>query len=105
MEKRLKLHEKLVEAGEPHIPRTQVYFQPPSSLGLKYPCIIYHRSKVINKRSNDSLYDVRTAYEITVVDQDPDSLLLQNIMELAYCEWNDHYVADNLNHDLFTIYI
>ena len=44
------------------------------------------------------------AYEITVIDENPDSEIVKRISMLPKCRFNRHYVSDNLNHDTFTIY-
>ena len=82
-----------------------VYFQPPSTVQLSYPCIIYQRG-VIHRTtfSNDKPYQHRVRYSVTVIDQDPDSVILDKIASLPMCVFERHYTADNLNHDLYNLY-
>lgn len=106
MDKRLELHELLcdvVNITEPDGDR-HVYFQPPESFKIKYPAIIYYRSNIINNYANNSVYKQSTCYELTVIDEDPDSKIVKLISELPRCRFNRHYTSDNLNHDVFTIY-
>lgn len=81
-----------------------VYFQPPESVKLKYPCIVYQRSRIDNQYASDTIYTQRDSYEVTVIDQDPDSDIVRRVSMLPMCRHNRHFKMDNLNHDVFTIY-
>lgn len=100
MANRLELHELLCET----LGSRQVYFQPPSSIRMKYPAIIYSRSRIGNEFANDSVYNQTYQYSITVIDEDPDSEIVERVSKLPMCSFDRHYTADNLNHDTFTIY-
>ena len=39
-----------------------------------------------------------------IIDSEPDTPLFDEISQLKMCLFERHYVADNLNHDVFTIY-
>lgn len=80
-----------------------VYYQPPESLKLKYPAIIYTRSRIGNTHADNSIYRQNNSYELIVVGADPDSALIETISRLPYCRYDRHYVSDNLDHDVFTI--
>ena len=82
----------------------EVYFQPPSSVKMQYPAIVYSRSDIKTVLANDSVYRQLPAYEVTVIDRDPDSDLVWRIAKLPHCSFTRHYTADNLNHDVFTLY-
>ena len=82
-----------------------VYFQPPSSLQLKYPCIVYTRDSIDQEYSNNSKYFLRKRYPITVIDSNPDSSILDKVLSLPYTSFDRHFVADNMNHDIYSIYI
>lgn len=81
-----------------------VYFQPPPDVRMSYPAIVYSRSSIDNKHANDDVYMQDTAYEVIVIDWDPDSDFVTTISRLPRCRFNRHYTKDNLNHDAFTIY-
>ena len=81
-----------------------VYFQPPASVKMKYPAIVYSRKNFDNRFANNSIYKQDTAYEVIVIDRNPDSDLIQKMFTLPYCSYDRHYEADNLNHDVFTLY-
>lgn len=97
---RLQLQELL----ELTINSTNVYFQPPASVKLNYPCVVYSRLKEDTTFANDRPYNKSTGYKVTVIDRNPDSPLLAKIADLPMCGFDRHYTADNLNHDVYTIY-
>ena len=81
-----------------------VYFQPPASVKMQYPAIVYSRSNIDNAHADNSVYKQEYAYEITVIDRNPDSEIVKKVSRLPRCRFNRHYPSDNLNHDVFTIY-
>jgi len=81
-----------------------VYFQPPSNVDLEYPCIIYERSNSETIFADNKPYMYQLAYKITVIDQDPDSEILDKVASLPMCVFDRHYIAGNLNHDVYIIY-
>lgn len=99
MNRRFELHEILKTA----LGNSNVYFQPPESLKLKYPAIIYALDRIDNSYADDLTYITNRAYSVTVVDKDPDSEIVDRVAELPMCKFNRRYAADNLNHTVFTI--
>lgn len=97
---RLKLHE--IFCGV--LGSRNVYYQPPESVKLKYPAIIYSRSNIENTFADDSVYSQSHAYQIIVIDENPDSEYVEQISKLPKCRFDRHYESDNLNHDVFTLY-
>lgn len=100
MADRLGLHEILCNA----LGTRNVYYQPPESIKMKYPAIVYSRNDIANRFANDSVYMQSVSYEVIVIDENPDSSIVKRIAMLPKCRFNRHYVSDNLNHDVFTIY-
>lgn len=81
-----------------------VYFQPPSNVHMKYPAIVYSRSRIANDHANDNVYKQSFSYDLTVIDSNPDSEIVIKISQLPMCRHDRHFKSDNLNHDVFTIY-
>ena len=81
-----------------------VYFQPPETVKLKYPCIIYSRDIIRNLNANDKAYKINEGFSVTYIDKDPVSEIPMVLAALPLCSFDRHYVADNLNHDVFTIF-
>jgi len=100
MDRRLELHEILVTLLESE----NVYFQPPESIQMNYPCIVYNRDGKDEKFANDKLYFGKKRYSITVIDVDPDSEIPDKVAELPLTSFNRHFTTDNLNHDVYSIY-
>lgn len=100
MNRREELHEILCEA----LGSRNVYFQPPESVKMKYPAIVYSRDDIDNSFANNSVYMRSLAYSVTVIDSDPDSEIVDKVSKLPRCQYDRHYKSDNMNHDVFTIY-
>lgn len=100
MGSRLELQADLERLAE----SKNVYYQPPASVHMKYDAIVYSRKNIENVFANNSVYKQHDAYEIVVIYRHPDSELPRKISKLPMCSFDRHYVADNLNHDVFTLY-
>lgn len=106
MGSRLDLHEVLCELVNMKAPDgdRHVYFDPPASVQMKYPAIRYTRRNIDPIHANNVIYKTLNSYEVTVIDSDPDSELVNKVLQLPYCSHNRHYKADNLNHDTFILF-
>ncbi len=81
-----------------------VYFQPPESYKMKYPCIVYERSNIRTDSADNRSYQKHKRYTVSVIGHDPDSEIPDRIKDLRYCEFDRHFISDNLNHDVFNLY-
>ncbi len=81
-----------------------VYYQPPESVKINYPAIVYSRSDIDSKYANDKTYINTNCYEIIVIDRKPDNEAIEAILELPHCSFDRHYTSDNLHHDVLTLY-
>lgn len=81
-----------------------VYFQPPPSLMLQYPAIVYRRNEVDTKRADNSPYSQTFGYLVTLIDPNPDSEFISKISKLPLCDFERHYAKNNLNHDVFRLF-
>lgn len=80
-----------------------VYYQPPESVKIKYPAIIYRRNDIDNNFADDIVYMQNYTYQIIVIDADPDSEIVDRVSKLPMCRYDRHYTSDNLNHDIFIL--
>ena len=64
MGSRLKLHEMLKDL----LGSNNVYFQPPPSLMMKYPCIVYERVRINTKFADNIPYQLNKPYQLTYID-------------------------------------
>lgn len=83
---------------------TNVYFQPPATITMKYPCIVYSRSDFTPWFANDQLYINHTKYSVKVIDKNPDSIIPSKVAQLPLCKFDRFYTIDNLNHDVYNLY-
>lgn len=81
-----------------------VYFQPPTNIKMKYPCIKYERDSGSSEFANNVAYRFEQRYAVTVIDRDPDSTLPKKLTELPLCTFDRFYTADGLNHDVFNLF-
>ena len=100
MGSRIDLHNLLVEL----LGSRNVYYQPPENLKLNYPCIVYTRIIDKNKKADNLKYLKDTCYRVTYIDTKVDSPIVDKIYDLNYCEYENHFVSNNLSHDSFKLY-
>lgn len=101
MTSRLDLHNELVGLlGR----ADRVYFSPPPSHVLRYPCIVYVRDQISATHADNSTYQDPIRYQVTLIDPDPDSPFVKAIKRLPYSEHVRFFTTEGLNHDIFNIY-
>lgn len=101
MRSRIEFDEEIREL----IGNTNVYFQPPESIKLKYPCIIYKKVDPFVMRADDRAYNVTTCYDVTIISKNPDYELFDDIIyAFPMCRPGRPYTYDNLYHRTYTIY-
>ena len=99
MNSRLKLHEELVEL----LGSRNVYYQPPESVSMSYPAIVYSKLQIGNKFANNNVYAQSHSYRIIVIDSDPDSIIMEKMSFFKTARFERHYAANGLNHFVFGI--
>lgn len=101
MDRRHLLNSRLVEAaGE-----GRVYFQPKSTTKLEYPCIVYERSRSDTRFADNKPYSVTNRYSLTVMDKSPTGELRRKVEEMPGAAHSTFFVRDDINHDVFDIFI
>lgn len=98
MARRLELHALLKTICD------NVYFQAPESLKMVYPAIRYEVYNIRNIHADNIVYQQMTAYRVTVIDRNPDSMIADAVSKLQYCAFNQFYASEGLNHFVFTLY-
>lgn len=99
MASRLILHEELVAI----LGTRNVYYQPPESIKMKYPAIVYVRSDIDNTFANNEVYNQSHKYHVTVIDGDPDSEIVNKMSKFKTAKFVRHFATTGLNHDVFSI--
>lgn len=103
--KRTDLHDVFIGVlGTTDQSPSRVYFQPPATIELVYPCIIYKQDGRKNFFSNGKTYVKMNRYTVTVVDEDPDSEIRDKVLDLPFCSQNTSFAVDGLNHSVYTLY-
>ena len=98
---RLELHSMLEE----FLGSSNVYFQPPESIKMDYPAIIYDVYRVNQRFASDKQYLGYPGWSVTVVDRNKEVDWISDALEtFAYCSVERVYVADNLAHYAFISY-
>lgn len=96
-----ELHSLLKDNGYPE----NVYYQPPSTVLMEYPCIRYHREDILDKHADNTRYLSTDRYTLIVIDPDPDSqipdILLNHFDKIRF---DRPYTVENLNHFVLTLY-
>lgn len=100
MAQRLELQSLLTEI----LGSDNVYFQPPPTVNMEYPCIVYNRDFELTRFADDKPYMHKKRYQITVIDRDPDSIIPDKIAELPLSTYDRFYTSENLNHDVFKLF-
>ena len=81
-----------------------VYFQPPENVKIKYPAIIYSRTRIDGTFANNDVYKLDHAYQVVYVHSNPDDPLIDTLAQVPTCRFQREYASDNLYHDVFIIY-
>lgn len=104
MRSRLSLHEELVKV----LGSRNVYFQPPESIKMTYPCIIYELYDISNTAADDDYYLDPRQYRVTIVDTNPDSLVRDKMAKfksgIGLTKFVRSQVINNLYHYTYNIY-
>lgn len=82
-----------------------VYFQSPEDLKMSYPCIRYKLSDIKQTKSNNSLYTYTQGYEVLYITREPDSKLVDDILnEFDMISFKNVMVVNNLYHYRYILY-
>ena len=99
MGSRLNLQTKLEEL----LGTRNVYYQPPASLKMKYPCIVYERARLNTEYADNLPYKIDKVYYVTYIDTNPDSTMPEKLANFPQSAFQRHYISENMYHDQFRI--
>lgn len=102
MATRLQLQDEL----ESILGSRNVYYQPPATLHMKYPCIVYGLDgyDTIYADNNPYAFASRRKYQLTYIDRDPDAPVIEELLKLRTCRFDRMFINDGLYHYIFRIY-
>lgn len=82
-----------------------VYFQPPASVHLTYPCVIYNLLAGDVKRADNTVYTYTNRFELIFIYKQPNMEIVEEVMKtFPMCSISRIYIADNLYHYAFNLY-
>ena len=94
-----------------HVLCPNVYFQPPSTVQLKYPCIVYSLTGVTQRKAENTVYITMREYIVTYITTDPEPVsesgegMIETFLKsFDYIRLQSHYTKENLYHDNFKLY-
>lgn len=79
------------------------YFNPPASLQLHYPCMIYRYMGNVEIFADNKKYIRYKQYVLTYITEDPDTKVADKISDLKYCKFDRAYTSDGLHHFVYTL--
>lgn len=100
MGRRHKLHEELESLGA-----KKTLFQPPPSVQLEYPAIIYTIKSTYTTNADNRVYTGHRFYQIELIDPDPDTPLIDALLnKFKMIKHVNNFKTSNLNHNVFDLY-
>lgn len=81
----------------------KVYIQPPTGKQMEYPCITITRDPGSTSFADNKAYRHQERYRLTGIKDDPEGLY-DLLKELPRSRHERSYPAENLTHDVFSIF-
>ena len=82
-----------------------VYFNPPETISLSYPCVVYSLSNKYIRRADNNIYRTMNCYDVTYIHRDPDDMFVDSLLaEFQYSKFDRQAVIKNLYNDYLTLY-
>lgn len=94
MTNRLTLQHKLEEI----LGSKNVYYNPPESQKMEFPCIVYNLSYIEQIHADNKKYLDYTTYKITVVSRLPDHPSIKAILELPMTKFSTNFTKNSFYH-------
>lgn len=99
-ERRILLHEKLVNICP------NVYFQPPSSIKIKYPAIIYSYTDTESIHADNRNYLNFPNVTLTLIENYPEPDLVFKVLDnISGTKHTQSYVLNGLNYSIVELYL
>lgn len=71
---------------------------------MVYPCLVYQPDTGSSTFANNVPYHFEQKYQLTLIDRAPNPALFEKVAALPKTQQDRFYVANNLNHCVFSIY-
>lgn len=100
MDNRLELQNKLET-----LVGGRVYFQPPASVNLIYPCAICNLAAGYSRRADDTTYTYTNRFDVMLIFKYPNFKIIEEVLKtFPMCSISRVYIVDNLYHYAFDLY-
>lgn len=98
---RLRLHEEFKEK----LGIKNRYFQPPETIKMSYPAVVYDLYRLNQRFADDKPYRKLPCYSVSIITKSADVDYIDTMLDsFRYCSLERVYVADNLQHYNFILY-
>ena len=81
-----------------------VYFQPPASVQMQYPAIVYERDSARTQFADNVPHRFTLRYKVTVISRDPDDGTHLKVAQLPMTTYERHFTVNNLHHDVLNVF-
>ena len=81
-----------------------VYFQPPESVRMQYPCIVWNLAKIPVQYADDKAYLKNPKYVIRYISTEPDDPMRLTLTEVLGVPMIQVYNKDGLYHYIYELY-
>lgn len=82
---------------------TNIYFQPPQNILIKYPCIIYSIVGYESLFAGNKKYKTDIKYSVKFITRERKADIINKILNITKCSYDREYIFDGLYHCIFTI--
>lgn len=97
--------DELQEAFVEFLGSNNVYFRPPESAKIKYPCIIFNIRSGDSQYADNKSYIFQRAYDVQIIHKSADTDLIERFIEtFPKTRFDRSFKTDNLNHENFVLY-
>ena len=98
---RLDLDAKLKAVTQKH--GMKLYYQPPASLKITYPCVVYEGTGTRSVRADNGHYILFRRYNITFITKKEDPGFIKEILgSINYGSIDREFISDNLYHTVLS---
>ena len=81
-----------------------VYYNPPETVKITYPAIVYSKDRIEHVFANNAKYTNNKLYTIIFICKTPDNPVIDDVLKMPLSHHVRTYVADNLYHDVINVY-
>lgn len=81
-----------------------VYYQSPENMKMSFPCIEYEPDYEDTQYADNLPYAHAKRYRVTIIDEDPDTVIPDDVKQLPYSSFQRHFVTDDLHHYVYNVY-